>query len=350
MTNPATVHKIEGDGGELDTRALDAWLGHHVSDYRGPLEVQRFSGGQSNPTYKLATAQRDYVLRRKPAGPIVQGAHAIEREARVMSALADTPVPVPRIYAICEDASIIGTPFYVMEMMAGRNFVDPALPGVAPEARRAIFDSQNATIASLHSISPASLGLDDYGRSGNYCERQIARWSKQYLGDPLAPRNADLDWLIDWLPKHIPASDEVAIVHGDFRLDNMIFDPVEPKVVAVLDWELSTLGHPLADFAYHLMTYRMPRLTIAGLAGQDLAKLGIPSEAEYLAAYCARTGRDAIPDLSFYLTFNLFRFAAIIHGIHGRLLRGNAASARAESLVEDLPIIAKIAREEAERK
>jgi len=264
-----------------------------------------------------------------------------------MSALASTNVPVPRVHAVCEDASIIGTPFYVMDMVEGRNFFDPALPGLNGNARRAIFDAQNATIADLHSIDPVLVGLDDYGPKGNYLERQIARWSNQYIGDRLAPGNADLDWLVDWLPSHIPSGDEIAVVHGDFRLDNLIFDPVEPRIVAVLDWELSTLGHPLADFAYHLMTYRMPRLTIAGLDGQDLARLGIPTEAEYVAAYCARTGRESIPDLPFYLAFNFFRFAAIIHGIHGRLLRGNAASARAASLVQDLPVIAELARKEA---
>ncbi|GGD54432.1 phosphotransferase family protein [Croceicoccus pelagius] len=344
-TEPEARNHAFADG--IDVNRLNEWLHREVSGFEGVTLLERFSGGQSNPTYKLITPDRRYVLRRKPAGLIVKGAHAIEREAQIMSALASTKVPVPRVYAVCDDSSIIGTPFYLMEMVDGRNFVDPALPGLDQNARNAIFDAQNATIAELHSIDPVRIGLDNYGRRDKYLERQIARWSSQYTSDHIAPRNADLDWLVDWLPAHIPADDETTIVHGDFRLDNLIFDPLEPKVIAVLDWELSTLGHPLADFAYHLMTYRMPRLTIAGLAGQDLAKLGIPAEADYVSKYCARTGRSSIPDLPYYLAFNLFRFAAIIHGIHGRLIRGNAASARAASLVQDLPIIAQLARKEA---
>lgn len=326
----------------FDEARLEDWMAANVSDFTRPLRVEQFKGGQSNPTYRLMTPSRSYVLRRKPPGALLKGAHAIEREATVMRGVAPSGFPVPHIYGLCEDAEVIGTPFYVMELVEGRIFWDPELPNTPREDRAAVFDAMNATIARLHMIDPAAAGLGEFGRSGHYFERQIARWTRQYSEDEGAGRDPNLDRLIDWLPAHIPAGGETTIVHGDFRLDNMIFSPDTTDILAVLDWELSTLGHPLADFAYHLMMYRMPRLSIPGLLGADLRALGIPSEAEYVAAYCARTGRAGIPDLDFYLAFNFFRFAAICHGIKGRLARGTAASDHASRLVADLPVIAEL--------
>jgi aminoglycoside phosphotransferase (APT) family kinase protein len=333
----------------FDEARLRSWMAAHVEDYCGPLTVEQFKGGQSNPTYKLVTPARSYVLRRKPPGNLLKGAHAVEREARVMAALGPAGFPVPRIFGLCEDESVIGTAFYVMEMVEGRIFWSSTFPGVPREERPAYFDAMNATIAQLHSLDPVAVGLADYGRSSQYVERQIARWTRQYLEDDDAGRLPEMDRLIEWLPAHVPPGDETAISHGDFRADNMIFHPSEPRVLAVLDWELSTLGHPLADFAYHLMMYRLPSSIIAGIAGEDFAALNIPSEANYVAAYCARTGRTGIPALDFYIAFNMFRFAAIIHGIKGRLIRGTAASADAATMVETLPLLAPIAWEQAER-
>jgi aminoglycoside phosphotransferase (APT) family kinase protein len=269
------------------------------------------------------------VLRRKPFGALVKGAHAVEREAKVLSALGATGFPVPFVHALCTDETVIGAWFYIMDMVEGRIFWDATVPGVAPAVRAAIVDSMNAVIASLHAVNPAAVGLDDFGRHGNYVERQIARWSKQYFEDEQAGREPQMDRLIDWLRLNMPADGESRIVHGDYRIDNMIFHPHEPRVLAVLDWELSTLGDPLVDFAGHAMMYHMPPEIVAGLAGADIAPLGIPTEAEYIAAYCRRTGRTAIPDYEFYLAFNFFRLAAIFHGIKGRALRGTAASAQA---------------------
>lgn len=327
----------------FDEAALAGWLEDNVAGYAGPLTVSQFSGGQSNPTYKLHTPTRDYVLRRKPPGTLLKGAHAVEREHRVISALHAAGFPTPKTYGLCEDQAVIGTAFYVMDLVEGRNFWDTAFPGVSREERAALFDAMNATIAGLHSIDPAAVGLGDYGRPGNYFERQIARWSKQYLDDADAGRVAAMDRLIDWLPANIPPGDEASIVHGDFRCDNMLFHPTEPRVVAVLDWELSTLGHPLADFAYHLMVYRMPPGYSTGLVGLDLPALHIPSEADYVAAYCRRTGREGIERLDFYLAFSLFRLAAIIHGIKGRLIRGTASSPQAAEAAAQLEDIAALA-------
>ncbi|MBP8233820.1 MAG: phosphotransferase [Rhizorhabdus sp.] len=327
----------------FDEAALAGWLEDNVAGYAGPLSVSQFSGGQSNPTYRLHTPGRDYVLRRKPPGVLLKGAHAVEREYRVISALNAAGFPTPRTYGLCEDEAVIGTPFYVMDLVVGRNFWNTAFPDVSREERAALFDAMNATIASLHSIDPAAIGLGDYGRPGNYFERQIGRWSKQYLDDADAGRVAAMDRLIEWLPANIPAGDEASIVHGDFRCDNMLFHPTEPRVVAVLDWELSTLGHPLADFAYHLMVYRMPPGYSTGLAGLDLPALNIPSEADYVAAYCRRTGREGIDRLDFYLAFSLFRLAAIIHGIKGRLIRGTASSPQAAEAAAQLDDIAALA-------
>jgi aminoglycoside phosphotransferase (APT) family kinase protein len=332
----------------FDEGRLADWLSRHVPGYAGPLSVEQFRGGQSNPTYKLGTPRQTYVLRRKPPGQLLQGAHAVEREARVQQALATVGFPVPRLYGLCNDAAVVGTPFYVMDFVAGRIFWDATLPDVDRGSRPSYFDAMNETIARLHAIDYAAIGLGDYGRPGNYFERQIQRWSKQYLGDVEAGRDPNMDRVIEWLPTHIPPGDETNLVHGDFRIDNMIFHPTQPRVLAVLDWELSTLGHPLADFAYNLMMYRMPPLVITGLVGADLAGLNIPSEADYVRAYCHRTGRHGIPSLDFYVTFNLFRIAAIFHGIKGRVARGTAASANAAAVVAALPKLAELAWTQAQ--
>jgi aminoglycoside phosphotransferase (APT) family kinase protein len=329
----------------FDEPALARWMTAHVEGFAGPLTVEQFNGGQSNPTYCLSTPTTRYVLRRKPPGALLKGAHDVLREARVQRALARTGVPVARIFATCKDDGVIGSPFYVMDMVDGRVFWDATFGDVPQDQRPAYFDEMNRVIAALHSVDYDAAGLADYGRPGNYFARQIGRWSKQYLADELAGRLPDLDALVEWLPTAIPEGDETSIVHGDYRCDNMIFHPTEPRVLAVLDWELSTLGHPLADFAYHAMMYRMPSDIVPGLGGQDPAPLGLPSEHEYIAAYCARTGREGISDWDFYLAFNFFRLAAIFHGIKGRVLRGTASNAQAQKRAEALPRLAALARE-----
>jgi len=330
-------------GHEIDAIRLEAWLGANVEDFAGPLSIQQFKGGQSNPTYRLETPERTYVMRRKPPGQLLPGAHAIEREFRVISALHAAGFPVPRAYAICADAGVAGTPFFIMDMVQGRIFWDSSLPEISTTARAACFDAMNATIAQLHQIDLAAAGLTDYGKPGSYFQRQIGRWSKQYLEDDAAGRLPAMDELVAWLPANIPPGDETSLVHGDFRADNMIFHASEPRVLAVLDWELSTLGHPLADFTYHMMMYRLPPHIIGGFNGADLKALNIPSEADYVAAYCTRTGRAGIADMNFYLGFNMFRFAAILHGIKGRIARGTAASTHAAGMAANLPELAALA-------
>jgi aminoglycoside phosphotransferase (APT) family kinase protein len=331
------------DGFHFDEAALEAWMDGHVEGFCGPLTVEQFRGGQSNPTYKLSTPSTTYVLRRKPPGQLLPGAHAVDREARVLSALGSTGFPVARIYALCTDETVIGTWFFIMEMVEGRVFWDATFPDVGRDARPAYFDAMNATIAQLHRIDYAAIGLQDYGRPGNYFARQIARWSRQYLEDADAGRDPNMDRLVDFLPANIPPGDETTVVHGDFRCDNLIFHPTEPRVLAVLDWELSTLGSPLADFAYHAMMYRMPPNIVAGLANADLVDLNIPSEAAYVASYCQRTGRPSMPGYDFYVAFNFFRLAAILHGIKGRLIRGTAASAGAHEKALAFPQLAELA-------
>jgi aminoglycoside phosphotransferase (APT) family kinase protein len=332
------------EGFSFDVAALERWMTAHVDGFAGPMTVEQFRGGQSNPTYKLVTTERAYVLRRKPAGQLLKGAHAVDREARVLIGLEKANFPVAHVYAVCTDEAVIGSWFYVMAMVEGRIFWDATLPEVDRSARPAYFDAMNAAMAALHQVDYAAVGLADYGRPGSYFARQIARWSKQYIEDEAAGRNPHMDWLIAWLPDHIPDDgDETTIVHGDFRIDNMIFHPTEPRILAVLDWELSTLGHPLADFAYNAMMYRMPPHIVAGLRGADLATLNLPSEVDYLAAYCRRTGRSGMPGYGFYLAFNLFRLAAIFHGIKGRVLRGAAASAQAAERAEAFPELARLA-------
>ena len=333
----------------FDQRALEAWLETHVANFTGPLQISQFKGGQSNPTYRLHAASGDLVLRRKPPGKILPGAHAVEREYRVIAALGAQGFPVPRVHGLCEDDSVIGTPFYVMDLVAGRIVWEAHFPGLSNAERAAHFDAMNSTIAQLHSYDPQAIGLGDYGRPAGFVERQVARWSKQYLADAEGGRIAAMDRLVDWLGKHLPPDGgEARIAHGDFRCDNMIFDASEPKVRAVLDWELSTLGDPASDFTYHLLMYRMPAEIFAGLAGVDLAALGIPSEADYVAAYCRRTGRTHIPNLDYLMVFNLFRLAAIVHGIKGRLVRGNASSSHAAQMVERLEPLADLAWAQAE--
>jgi len=328
------------EGHRFDVAALDSWMAREVENYRGPLAVEQFKGGQSNPTYKLITPGRAYVLRRKPPGKLLPGAHAVDREYRVISALGQQDFPVARAYGLCIDEAVIGTPFYVMEMVEGRIFWEPDFPEVQAAERASYFDAMNATIAQLHAIDPEGAGLGDYGKPGNYFARQIGRWSRQYAEDVEAGRVAAMDRLAAWLPANIPADEPApSVIHGDFRCDNMVFDAHEPTVLAVLDWELSTLGHPLADFSYHLMMYRMPD----ALGGRDLAALGIPCEADYVAAYCRRTGREGIADLDFYMAFNLFRLAGIVHGIKGRLARGTAASAHAAEMATRLEPLAELA-------
>lgn len=327
----------------IDEIALSSWMKSHIAGFKGPMTVLQFKGGQSIPTYQITTPNASYVLRRKPAGLILKGAHSVEREAQVQHALGQVGFSVPKIYGLCEDTSVLGTPFYVMERVEGRIFWDAAFRNVPDGDRALYFDAMNQTIASLHSIDPTAVGLEGYGRSGNYFSRQISRWSRQYLEDEAAGRDANMDRLVAWLPEHIPDGDETRIVHGDFRCDNMIFHPREPRVVAVLDWELSTLGHPLADFANHAMMYQMPPSIVAGLAGVDLTALKIPTQEQYVAAYCERTGRSGIPSWEFYIAFNFFRMAAIFHGIKGRVIRGTASSVHAQERARSFPVLAELA-------
>ncbi len=319
---------------QFDVSALEAYLQQQIEDFAGPLTVEQFKGGQSNPTYKLLTPGRNYVLRRKPPGKLLKSAHAVDREYRVITALDGSEVPVAKTWCLCEDDSVIGTAFYVMDCVEGRIFWDPRLPDMEPADRADIYSEMNRVIAALHQIEPKDVGLEDYGKSGNYFARQIGRWSKQYQSSA-AQRIEAMDQLIDWLPNNIPPGDDTRIVHGDFRLDNMIFHPTENRVLAVLDWELSTLGHPLADFAYHCMSWRMPPAgTMRGLAGQDLAALNIPSELEYMQLYAERSG-FAVPtpdEWDFYMAYNFFRLAGILHGILGRVKDGTASSKQAEAM------------------
>jgi aminoglycoside phosphotransferase (APT) family kinase protein len=332
----------------IDEAALARWMAANVAGFEGPLQVDQFKGGQSNPTYRLRTPARSYVLRRKPPGVLLKGAHAVEREARVMAALGAAGFPVPRIHGLCTDDAVLGSWFFVMDLVEGRIFWDASFSDVPRAERAAYADAMNATLAALHRLDPQAIGLGDYGRAGGFVARQIARWSQQYLADELAGRHPSMDRLVEWLPAHVPAGDETAIAHGDFRADNMIFHPTEPEVIAVLDWELSTLGHPLADFAYHAMMFRMPPDILGGIAGLDLAALGLPDEAAYVAAYCRRTGRQGIPDLDFYIAFNMFRFAAILHGIRGRAARGTASSADAQAMGERFSRVADLAWKQIE--
>ena len=324
----------------FDVAALEAYLQRELPGFEGPLTVEQFKGGQSNPTYKLITPGRRYAMRSKP-GPVAKllpSAHAIEREFRVMKALAGTGVPVAQMHVLCEDESVIGRAFFVMEFVEGRVFWDQSLPDLARPQRGEIYDEMNRVIAALHNVDVQAAGLADYGKPGNYFERQIGRWSKQYLAS-VTEEIPEMDRLIEWLPARLPASakddSKVSVVHGDYRLDNMIFHPAEPRVLAVLDWELSTLGHPLADFSYHCMAWHIPPGTFRGIGGLDLDALGIPSEMDYVRRYCERTGRAdpsaLMADWNFYLAYNLFRLASITQGIAKRVVDGIASSAQAKA-------------------
>jgi len=342
----------------FDVAALQAHLSARLPGFAGPLSVEQFKGGQSNPTYKLITPSCAYVMRSKP-GPVARllpSAHAIEREFRVMQALAGSTVPVPQMLLLCEDESIIGRAFFVMQFVDGRVLWEQSLPALDKPARAAVYDEMNRVIAALHNVDVAAVGLSDFGKPGNYFDRQIGRWSKQYLASLTEPI-PEMQALIEWLPEHIPPSArdaaQVGIVHGDYRLDNLVFDNHAPQIRAVLDWELSTLGHPLADFSYHCMAWHIPPGTFRGIGGLDHAALGIPTEAEYVQRYCQRTGRaDAaalMADWDFYLAYNLFRLASITQGIAKRVVDGIASSAQAKATGASTPKLAQMAWRFAQR-
>ena len=321
----------------LDAARLEVFLAQHVQGFAGPLTVKQFKGGQSNPTYLLETPARRYVLRRKPPGKLLPSAHAVEREYRVIRALHAQGFPVAEPLLLCDDETVAGTAFYVMSYVDGRVFWEPQMPGSHPAERAAVYDSMNATIARLHAFDPARIGLADFGKGENYVARQVDRWSKQYRASQTDNVDA-MERLIEWLPSHVPPSGPARVVHGDYRLDNLIVARDAPKVAAVLDWELSTLGDPLADFSYHLMAWHMPHSESAAgtgsLVGHDLSALGIPSMTDYVDAYVARTGLDPRPHLSVYLAYNFFRIAAILQGIIGRVRDGTATSEFAPAKAE----------------
>ena len=318
---------------KLDEVALDAWLKANVEGYAGPLTINQFKGGQSNPTYQLVTPSRKYVLRKKPGGKLLPSAHAVDREFRVMSALYPTGFPVAKQYALCTDDSVLGAMFYVMEMVEGRVLWNGALPEMNKADRRKTYEHKIATLAKLHNTDYQKIGLGDYGKPGNYFGRQIDRWSKQYKLSETETID-EMNRLIEWLPQTIPAGERTSIVHGDYRLDNMVLHESEPRVIAVLDWELSTLGDPLGDFTYYLMNWVMPSDGRAGLGGVDVAALGIPTLEETVKLYCGQTGRDGIPELDWYFSYNAFRLACILQGIAGRVRDGTAASAHAAQMIQ----------------
>ncbi len=324
-------------GQEFDASALEAYLTQHIEGFEGPLSVEQFKGGQSNPTYKLTSPSGSYVLRRKPPGKLLASAHAVDREFRVISALHPTGFPVARPYLLCEDDAVIGTAFYIMSFVDGRVIWVPHIPNAAEAERRAIFSSLNATIARLHSADVESLNLTDFGKPHGYVARQVARWSKQYRLSETQKIGA-MDRLIDWLPEAAPNNDEVALVHGDYRLDNCILHHEQPEVVVVLDWELSTLGDPLADFTYHLMQWMMPAVDTGAGVGSLVNALGVtpglPELEDYVAQYCERTGRAGIPDLDAYMAYNFFRLSAIFQGIAGRVRDGTAANPNAAAMAD----------------
>ncbi|MBJ3762840.1 phosphotransferase [Maribius pontilimi] len=342
---------IEGLGISQD--ALGDWLTAHVDGFRSLERVEKFSGGQSNPTYRIIAASGNFVLRAKPPGELLKSAHQVDREYRVMAALADTHVPVPRMFALADDeTSPIGRAFFVMEHLQGRIFWDPALPDETPQTRAAIYDAMNATLAHLHMVDVDAAGLGDFGKPGNYFARQTDRWSRQYRASVDAPSD-DMARLMDWLPDHMPADDgAVALVHGDYRLDNMIFAPQAPEVIGLLDWELSTLGHPLADLAYQCMQWRLPHDGgMRGLGGLDRADLGLPSERDYVARYCERRGIGDIDNWPFYLVFSFFRLASILQGVFARAQAGNASNPeKARQYGEAVPVLARMARDLTEGK
>ncbi len=329
----------------LDVPKLERYLSENIKGFEGPLTLRQFKGGQSNPTYQLVTPKAKYVLRRKPPGKLLPSAHAVDREFRIISALYPTGFPVPKPHVLCTDESVAGTMFYVMECVEGRVIWEPQLPGLEPKQRFAIYDAMNETLAKLHQTDYMKLGLEDFGKPGSYFARQISRWGKQYVASETESIPA-MNKLMEWLPQHIPPGERNAIVHGDYRLDNMILHPTEPKVLAVLDWEISTIGDPLADFTYHIMQWRMPAGGTGGgtgsLTGADLKALGIPTEEEYVAMYCKRTGRAGIEGLDFYFAYNFFRIAGILQGIAGRVRDGTASSAHAATMAASVRPLAEL--------
>jgi aminoglycoside phosphotransferase (APT) family kinase protein len=357
-TQAATVSSLEAattemrPGLELDVAQLEEYLDAHVDGFAGPLTVRQFKGGQSNPTYLLMTPARRYVLRRKPPGQLLASAHAVDREYKVITALGRyTDVPVPKTYMLCTDESVIGTWFYVMDHVDGRIFWDPSFPDVPRDARRAHALALCDALARLHRVRPEQAQLADYGKATGYVSRQIARFSKQYFEDTAGGRIDAMERLIEWLPQNAPAIEPAAaVVHGDYRADNAVFHPTEPRVAAILDWELSSLGNPLADFAYHLMAYRLPSLSMPMLGGKDPAALGLPTEREYVAHYEQVTGFRLDPrELEFYLAFSMFRLAGIFHGIRSRVVRGTAVNARAREYATFTDSLAELAWAQAQR-
>ena len=335
---------------DFDTAALERHLATTLDGFRAPLAVERLAGGQSNPTYRLVGGDgARYVLRKKPAGPLLPSAHAVEREYRVTAALQGSGVPVPPALHLCEDASVIGTPFYVMAFVEGRVFWDPTLPDLTRTERAALYDDLNRVVARLHRTDPAAVGLADFGKTGDYLARQIARWSRQYRASDTTPQPA-MERLIEWLPAQVPATAASSVVHGDLRMDNMIVHPTEPRIVAVLDWELSTLGDPLGDFSYHMAPWVIPAVDerVSSLEGMDLAALGIPTQAQYLARYCELTGRKAIAHMDFYNAYTAWRLAAIYQGIIKRVEDGTAASSDATTTTDIVERLAERAWEYAQ--
>ncbi|MEM1432692.1 MAG: phosphotransferase [Pseudomonadota bacterium] len=321
------------EGHRFDERRLEAYLQDHVDGFSGTLAIRQFEGGQSNPTFQLEAGGQRYVMRKQPPGELLPSAHMVDREYRVMAALADTPVPVPKMFCLCEDLDIIGTKFYVMEMVDGRVYTETTLPSQTPEARRAIYLDLARVLAELHKVDINAVGLESFGKPGNYYQRQVGRWSKQYLASRTEDLE-DMDLLMEWLPANMPADTPPVIVHGDYRLGNTILHPTEPKIAAVLDWELSTLGDGLADLGYLCQDYHGDSYNDEGLASADLDALGIPHEEEMLETYCAHAGRDGIDNWLFYIVYNMFRSAAIIQGVYKRGLDGNASSAKALEYID----------------
>ncbi|MEM7434842.1 MAG: phosphotransferase [Myxococcota bacterium] len=327
---------------QFDEARLDAWLADHVDGYSGDLVVRQFKGGQSNPTFWLSDRERAYALRKQPPGKLLQSAHAVDREFTVMRALHDTDVPTAKMYALCKDESVIGQMFFVMEYVSGRIFWEAKLEDCSPDERAAVYEELIRVLAAIHNVDLAKVGLSEYGRHGGYVERQVKRWTKQYLASQTAEVDA-MNRLIEWLSANLPEDDATTLVHGDYRLDNMIFHPTEPRALAVIDWELSTLGHPLSDLAYICMLYDVALPKIGGLLGVDFETSGIPDEARFVERYCELTGRSGIPDLGYYKAFSLFRLAAIAQGVYKRSLQGNASSESASMFGAAVPHLAGIA-------
>ncbi len=334
-TNPVAARHT------FDVSLLAAWLGAHLDGFEGPMQVLQFSAGQSNPTFLLTTRKAEYVLRKQPPGELLPSAHAIDREYRVMRALAGTGVPVPTTRIYCSDAAIIGTPFYLVDYQSGRIFTDPLLPDMTAVQRTAAYDAMNAALAHIHAVDWRAVDLTDYGRPERFIERQLARWNKQIAAHP-GSDVGDIEHLGAWLASHMPDDEHATITHGDYRIGNLIYASETPTVAAVLDWELSTIGHPFSDLAYNCMTYHLPagHPVAPGFVGADLNTLGIPDEDAYLAAYARRSGLDPRPNWRFYMAFSLFRTAAIQHGVYARALRGNASSNTAGQFGESCRMVA----------